>query len=557
MEKNRKIKTWKWIYQRSKSQLSSMILLLISNGVLAVSSVSMALICKQIVDSAVASNAGELKGNIVLLAGVILLWLFAWILGRWTEDRMGVRLTISYQRHMLESILKKEYKEVSAYHSGELLNRMFSDVSVVSSGVTTILPGCVNMLTRLVCSVGVLIVMDPNFTIIFLVGGVGIFLISRLLREKLKQLHKQVQNEEGRVRSFLQESIGSLLVLKVFGAEQQTCQSAEERMQDYYLQSMKRRRFSLISNGGLTFIFRVGYIYAISWGAFGILNGTISYGSLTAILQLVSQVQTPFANLSGSVSRIYTMLASAERLIEIEELQDERTDGAKEGIGVYEDLDRIVFDQVDFAYQQVPVLKQVDFSIKKGDFVSITGLSGGGKSTLFLLLLGAYSPNQGSIYLEDKQGVRYRAGKETRPFFAYVPQGNYLFSGTIRENLSFLKKDSTEEELWEAVETACADTFIRELPQGLDTLIGEKGFGLSEGQIQRIAVARAIVSGAPILLLDEATSALDEQTEAGLLGRLAQKTDKTCLIVTHRRAAKAICNSHLIIEEQEVSYERK
>lgn len=193
------------------------------------------------------------------------------------------------------------------------------------------------------------------------------------------------------------------------------------------------------------------------------------------------------------------------------------------------------------------MLVDVCATIPKGEIVSITGISGGGKSTLFLLLLGAYLPTSGEIVVHREDGGR-ESFRQVRGLFAYVPQGNYLFSGTLRENVTFLQKDISEDRIWEALRLACAEDFVRDLPKGLDTPLGEKGHGLSEGQMQRIAVARALLSGAPILLLDEATSALDEETEAKLLKNIQNLQNRTCLVVTHRKAALGICHRHLIIE---------
>jgi len=240
------------------------------------------------------------------------------------------------------------------------------------------------------------------------------------------------------------------------------------------------------------------------------------------------------------------MLASAERLQELYLLEDEFVDVNSEGECV-SDFQSIRFDDISFAYDNVEVLENIDFTIETGDTMAITGLSGGGKSTMFLLMLGIYQPQKGSIYINDGEN-RYKAGKDTRRLFAYVPQGNTLFSGTIRENIAMFCGEVSEDDIWKAAECACIGEFLEELPEKLDTVIGERGIGLSEGQAQRIAIARAVLSGAPVLLLDEATSALDNETEKKVLQNIHALVGKTCMIVTHRKEALSICNRFVHLE---------
>jgi ATP-binding cassette subfamily B protein len=281
---------------------------------------------------------------------------------------------------------------------------------------------------------------------------------------------------------------------------------------------------------------------------------TLSFGTLTAILQLVGQVQAPFSGLSGLLPKMYSVIASAERLIELENLPDEREIN-HQTISVpatYTNMYSITLKDVSFGYDREPVFDHVHLKIKKGDFVVVSGLSGIGKSTLFLLLLGVFAPSQGAICIILKNGEQIPLDRHTRKLFAYIPQGHLLLSGTIRENIAFVNPGAAEEEIMVAAQISCAAEFIAKLPLGLDTVIGEKGQGLSEGQMQRLAIARAVLSGAPILLLDEATSALDEATEEKLLKNLKQMTDKTCIIISHKKAAFSVCNREIQIENNAI-----
>jgi len=323
-----------------------------------------------------------------------------------------------------------------------------------------------------------------------------------------------------------------------------------ERGQELYKAKIKKNAVSILANSGFSLTFSGTYLYALVWGAFGLMANSISYGTLTAILQLVGQVQVPFSGLSGLFPKMYGIIASAERLMELEILPDERAINKKaiHTAVVYRDMKSIALSGISFRYDRDIILADANLTINKGDFAVIGGPSGIGKSTLLLLLLGVFSPTDGTINIILNTGEKIPADRRTRKLFAYVPQGNLMLSGSIRESIAFVHKEATDEEIMAAAEVSCAAEFIRTLPQGLNTVIGEKGLGLSEGQVQRLAIARAVLCGAPVLLLDEATSALDEITEERLLENIKRMTDRTCLIISHKKAAFTICNKEIRIK---------
>ena len=306
-------------------------------------------------------------------------------------------------------------------------------------------------------------------------------------------------------------------------------------------EQLRNGRLSIIMNKGFGVMFCITWLVCNLWGCVKIYQGTFTYGSLAALISLIGRIQSPIANAVGLVSQLYGVTASAERLQDVMHLSDERQ-GTK-----LDDFDRILLRRVYFQYDDgvEDVLIDVNAEIKKGDFVALTGISGGGKSSLFQLLLGIYSPTDGEL-LFQQGNLTVPAARGTRELFAYVPQGNMLFSGTLRENLTMFTDSATQEDIEEAVKAACLDEVIANV--GYDAMLGERGIGLSEGQAQRVAVARALLSKAPILLLDEATSALDEATEAALLENISAMRDKTVIIVTHRRAALSICDYQLHID---------
>ena len=291
-------------------------------------------------------------------------------------------------------------------------------------------------------------------------------------------------------------------------------------------------------------VFSLGSLYAMVWGAYRLLHGSMTFGALTAVLQLVNQVQTPFASLSSVVPQYYSMIASAERLMELENLKNDMVaDSGIECDLLYKNLDKIVFTDVTFHYdERNRIIENFNYEIKKEEFIAIKGISGIGKSTLLKLLLGVIVAQSGKIELVLKDGKTVPVDNSTRGLFAYVPQGNMILSGTIKDNIRFFKEDITDEDIKNACTLSGMDAFLTTLPDGLDTVIGEKGIGLSEGQVQRIAIARALISGSPVLLLDESTSALDSDTEKDVLTNIKNLHEKTCIIVSHKQAAFDICD---------------
>ena len=352
----------------------------------------------------------------------------------------------------------------------------------------------------------------------------------------------------------MQEAIENLLAVKAFCAQKIITKKADDLQQINYKAKMKRRKISVVSNAGFNLAFQAGYAYALVWGAFKIIkNGPVFAGTLTAVLDLVNQVQAPFANISGLVPRYYGVIASCERIIEIETISNEDFEQI-ESYNPFEDykkLESISFENIDFSYGREKIFDDTSITINKGDFVAITGISGIGKSTLLRLLLCVYSLDDGKINLNLTDGKK-EVKASMRKLFAYVPQGNMLFSGTIRENITFIKPDATDEEIDFALKMSCADEFVSSLKDGLETTVGEKGLGLSEGQIQRLAIARAIICQSPILLLDEATSALDSKTEKRLLDNVKNMSNKTCIIISHKAAAVECCNMNICIKNKKI-----
>lgn len=545
----------KWLANICRRQIPAIALLIVLNIAAGVMSIFFANFSKQIID-----GATEYKDfNIVIkytiaFLGIVILQMTISIIKNCYAERCKGRIDIILKSYLFKIIVKKDYSKTSSYHTGDLQNRIFNDVQVVSEGFTNIIPQAVYFISRLLSSLIYIVIIDKFFALVFLAGGCLVFLITQAFRGSLKKLHKKVQETEGATRSFIQESLVNLLVIKAFSVEDKIEDHSSQLQEENFKAKIRRRNFSIFANTGLSAVFSIGSVFAVAFGAWGIMYNSLSYGTVAALIQLVNQVQAPFASLSGIMPKYYSMIASAERLMEIDALPDEIGVNEKEfdTDELYSKLNSIEFDNISFKYDRDIILDDTSLSIKKGDFVAITGISGIGKSTLLKLLLGVFKVQSGEIYL-NCSGERVYVDRFTRRLFSYVPQGNMLVSGTIRENLTFINSDATDDEIQQAINISCAKQFIDELPKGIDTVIGEKGLGLSEGQVQRLAIARSLLSKSPVLLLDEATSALDENTEKEFLSNLKELNNVSCIIVSHKKAALEICNKKIQIIDGKIT----
>ena len=499
-------------------------------------SVLYAFLLRSLIDEAVAGSRDGLIRSAMQLIGLVLGQLLLRAVNRFLKEYSAADLENRLKERLFAQLLRKDYAAVTALHSGEWMNRLTNDTAVVAKSATTILPNLAGMLVRLVGAMFALVYLEPRFAAVLIPGGVLIMLITYALRRVLKALHKRVQEADGRLRSFLQERLGSQLVLRSFGAEKQSEKLAHERMKEHLDARIRRNHVSNVCNLGYGLMIQGATVGSTIYCAVHLMSGSLSYGTLMAVLHLVGQIQTPFANISGIVPEFYSMLASAERLREAESFPEDAGEAREEQQvqRFYEEkLVSFGLENACFTYQPpvreegeqlMPVvLDGLSLQIRKGEYAAFTGHSGSGKSTVLKLLMSIYPLDSGERYLETAEG-RQDLDAGWRGLFAYVPQGNELISGSIREIIAFgdREKMRREDELWTALRIACAEDFVASLDKGLDSELGESGAGLSEGQMQRIAIARAVFSGRPILLLDEATSSLDGETEKQVLENLRE-----------------------------------
>lgn len=492
----------------------------------------------------VASHAvsGSLYWAVGIMALLILLNFGLSIAGVWVKNILGIRAQNRMQQRMLDRILRSEWHGKESRHSGDVLNRLEFDVTNVVTFLTETLPGTLSVLALFVGAFVYLFLMDPALALIT-VAIIPLFVaLSRFYVGKMRSLTRQVRDSDSKVQSVLQETVQNRMLIKTMEGDDTMVDRLENTQSELRHRVVRRTAFSVLSHLLLNFGFAVGYLTAFLWSAVRMSAGTLTFGGMTAFLQLVNKIQSPARSLTKLVPAFVSVFTAAERLMELEE-------NPLEEQGTPIELDApcgIRFSDVSFAYPDAatqPVISHLTFDFRPGSCTAILGETGAGKTTLVRLLLALLRPQDGRVEIYDRREAR-EMGPRMRCNLVYVPQGNTLLSGTIRDNLRLGKLDATDEEMLEALRLSCAD-FVADLPDGLDSLCAEDGGGLSEGQAQRISIARALLRNRSIMLFDEATSALDPDTERQLLDNLLHHSQKTIIFVTHRLAVVDYCDQVL------------
>ena len=535
-------KVFKWIIKNGRGSALFMLLLTVASIILSLISLQFSLESKVMVDIATGATEGTFSNSLIRIIVLLLFMLIIQISINFLNVHANSRFEISLKNNIFKKLLGKDYLSVSKYHSGELLNRINSDVNIIVSGIITIIPKLALFLTSVIGAFIYLYRIDSFLSLVILAVGPFVLVGARIYSRVFKKLHKECQTADGKTKSFMLEILQNILVVKSFANEELMAEKSKKLQNISYKLRVIRTRVSVLAHIGMFLVFNAGFYFALAYCAYKLSLNLMTVGDVIAVTQLVHQIQSPFQNISGLVPQIFSVIASSERLIELEEIKDEILSGDNIDENVYEELCEIVFDNVEFSYADDSVVSGINMSIKKGEFAVVAGESGAGKSTAIKLLLGILNPDSGSIYIKTDDGKKLNLGKNTRSLFAYVPQGNLILSGTIRENIAFSNENADEESIIKAAKIAKIWDFIQTLDNKLDTIIGENGLGLSEGQAQRISIARALLHNSPVLLLDESTSALDSKTEAELLKAIKDMTDKTVIIVSHKQAAFDVCD---------------
>lgn len=501
---------------------------------------------KHAIDVASHTTEGSLYWAVALMGLLILCGFAINISAVWVRNILGIKAQNRMQQRMLDRILRSEWRGKEKRHSGDVLNRLEFDVNNVVNFLTETVPNTLSVLALFIGSFCYLFSMDPWLAAIIVFMLPVFILSSKVYVGHMRKLTRQVRNSDSKVQSVLQETIQHRMLIKTMEKDEAMVDRLEGMQSELRHNVVKRTKFSVFSNLILNFGFALGYLTAFLWSALRMSAGTLTFGGMTAFLQLVAKIQGPARNLTKLVPAFVSVFTAAERLMELEEnpLEEQGEpiylNKAEGGVG-------IKFSNVTYAYDDGKrnVIDNLTFDFKPNSCTAILGETGAGKTTIVRLILALLHPVKGNVTIYNKVEEK-DISPRIRCNLVYVPQGNTLLSGSIRDNLRMGRLNATDDEMYAALDKACAG-FVKELPDGLATNCAEAGGGLSEGQAQRIAIARALLREGSVMIFDEATSALDPETERTLLKNLLGEHSHTIIFITHRPAVVDYCDNVLRI----------
>ena len=548
---------FRWIYAYSRKYRRSIFCFICVGIAGALFGLAGSIISKRIIDAVTGYDASGLIMAIVFYVLFQIFTLGASALNQRMAAEIEIKVDQEVRADIYEKIMDADWESLSEFHSGDLLNRVNRDVSNVSSSVIGWMPELITRSFQFVGTFAVILYYDAMLALLALLSAPAILLISSTLTGRVREYRKQISEMNSQVMIFEEESLQNVNLIKSFGVGGLYLEKLAKVQEKHKTLQLSYQNFSILSGIFMSVSGMLITGACFGWGIYRLWSGHITFGTMTLFLQLAGMLRGAFASLVYMVPKAISASTAAGRLMEITSLEDEKYPFEEEAASLIKHNNGVSLQAENFTFKYKngkEVFVNSDFVANPGEIIAVVGPSGEGKTTLFRILLGMVSVSEGKIVIgASDSDLRVPVSAATRELFSYIPQNNFMFSDTIAENLRIVNQEATDDEIVEALKQACAYEFIEKLPDGIYSKIGEKGCGFSEGQIQRLAIARALISRAPVLLLDEATSALDAETERKILHKVLENNrHRTLIFATHRQSVIPLCNRVYKIEQKKI-----
>lgn len=536
---------WKWIFIYTKRYTKEILFFIVFGLIGALLSLAATVAGKYLIDALTGTDTAALWRIAIIVVTLALLGVLLSSVRSRISAKIGIRINNDIQADIFERIMNVNWMSLNRFHSGDLLNRFTRDVSVVATGAISLIPTFIVSGGSFLAQLGVMLYYDKIMALIALISAPVMIVSSKFLTEKMRDHNKAMKTWNSNLMAFEDEAFFNIDTIKAFGIAKRFSRQLREMQEKLKKTVLDYNLFSVMANVLLSILALIIEYSCLGWGIYRLWQGIITYGTLVLFIRMSSRLSGEFSSLVSIIPTAVDAANSAGRIMEIIN-QPSEMDGLEpesEADIAQKDCMSVEIKEISFGYDEDShVFDASSLTAKAGEIVAVVGPSGKGKTTLIRLILGLVAPHEGTAHIRDSEGNTFPLSASTRSMFAYVPQGNTIFSGSIRDNLLMVKDNATEEQMLNALKIACADEFVAELPGALDFQLGQRGKGLSEGQAQRIAIARAVLRDAPVLLLDEASSALDMATERRVMENLLKyRADKVCIVTTHRASMLDLC----------------
>ena len=540
---------WKWILKYVKLYKLNIFLYILFGLTATLMSLGTSVATKRLIDSVVNHADSTIVKDVCLVIGLAVFQIVFQSLSSWVTAVVSTRTNNEIRNEIYSNVLVSDWESISSFHSGDLLNRLEGDAGTVSQGIITFIPSVITRSVQFFGALAIVLYYDKTMAFLALMSAPILFLSSRFLIKTMRKYNRQSRELNGKVLSYSEESMQNIQVIKAFDLTRKYISNFKTVLENYRKVRLSYEKFSVILSLCLSLLGLIVSYACYGWGVYRLWSGAITFGTMTLFLQLSGTLSSSFSSLASLVPTAVSIATAAGRIMEVTGYEKETDEEREKALIIRKNSEKtgvsVVLDNITFTYKTAssPTLKDISMTVKPGETVALVGPSGEGKTTLLRLLLGLLKAQQGRAYLENSDGERISISDSTRRFCSYVPQTVNTFTGSIAENLRLVKGDATDEELKKVLETADLWEFVSKLPDGLETVIGEHGANLSQGQAQRIAIARALLCDSMILLMDEATSALDSETEKRVLENIMiSDPTRVCIITTHRESMLKYCD---------------